>query len=57
MNCNKSEMITASKGLKYFEDILDVYSQFKRCHKSYIVNLNCVDEYIKSDGGSLVIKG
>lgn len=55
--CNDLEMIIASKGLKYFEDILDVYPQFKRCHKSYIVNLNFVDEYIKSDGGGLVIKG
>lgn len=55
--CNNAEMITASKGLKYFEDVLSAYPQFKRCHKSYIVNLNCVDEYIKTDGGSLVIKG
>jgi two-component system LytT family response regulator len=51
------EIITASKGLKYYEDVLSVYPQFKRCHKSYIINLNCVEEYIKSDGGSIVIKG
>lgn len=52
-----SEIITASKGLKYFEDVLEAYPQFKRSHKSYIVNLNYVDEYIRTDGGGLVIKG
>ncbi|WP_163409443.1 LytR/AlgR family response regulator transcription factor [Flavobacterium ajazii] len=45
--------IIASKSLKHFENVLIGNSDFYRCHKSYIVNINHISEYIKSDGGSL----
>ncbi len=47
--------IMTSKSLKHFENILMHNSSFYRCHKSYIVNLNHISEYIKSDGGSLKV--
>lgn len=47
--------ILASKSLKHFENILIDNEQFYRCHKSYIVHLKYITEYIKSDGGSLKV--
>lgn len=47
------KVITASKGLKKYEEILKDNRSFFRCHKSYIINLNYVSEHIKSDGGYL----
>lgn len=40
-----------SKNLKHFEDLLCHQSNFLRIHKSYIINVNHVSEYVKSDGG------
>lgn len=47
--------IVTSKSLKHFENILIENSDFYRCHKSYIVNINYISEYIKSDGGLLKV--
>jgi two-component system LytT family response regulator len=47
--------IIASKSLKHFENILVDNPYFFRCHKSYIVNLNYITEYVKSDGGYLKV--
>jgi len=48
-------LITSSKGLKHYEEILQEQQQFMRCHKSYLVNLSYVKEYVKSDGGYLLL--
>lgn len=48
---NKS--IVVSKPLKYFADKLIDFPTFLRPHKSFIVNMNCIAEYIKEDGGAL----
>lgn len=45
------EKILASKNLKHFEDMLYGISRFFRSHKSYIINIQEVVEYSKSDGG------
>jgi two-component system, LytTR family, response regulator len=45
--------LLASRNLKHFEDMLHTIPIFFRSHKSYIVNLNHVITYNKSDGGSL----
>jgi two-component system, LytTR family, response regulator len=47
------KVITASKGLKKYEEILGDNQNFFRCHKSYIVNLKYVTEHVKSEGGYL----
>jgi two-component system LytT family response regulator len=48
-------VITSSKSLKYYEDVLEYMPNFMRCHKSYLINLNFVTEYIKSNGGYLIL--
>jgi two-component system LytT family response regulator len=47
--------IVASKSLKYFENVLVDCIQFYRCHKSYIVNVQHITEYVKSNGGYMKI--
>jgi two-component system, LytTR family, response regulator len=44
-----------SKNLKHFEDVLSSNKTFVRVHKSYLVNSKYVTEYVKSDGGYLVL--
>lgn len=52
---NDHSTILVSKGLKNYEEILSENTRFYRCHKSYIVNLDAITEYIKSDGGYLIV--
>lgn len=49
---DKQEIIV-SKPLKFFSDKLEGVSTFLRPHKSYIVNIQYIEEYIKEDGGGL----
>lgn len=44
-----------SKTLKEFEDMLSVH-QFFRPHNSFLINLNRVKEFIRGDGGFLVME-
>lgn len=53
IHTRQNEKLVASRNLKNFEDLLCDSSQFVRVHKSYIVNVNCIVAYNKSDGGSL----
>lgn len=46
-----------SRNLKNFEDIICLDPRFVRIHKSYIVNMEMVQAYNKSDGGSLELLG
>lgn len=48
--------LVVSRTLKNFEDIFEASSSFFRCHKSYIVNITYINEYVKSDGGYLSMK-
>ena len=45
-----------AKTLRYLEEILCEFNFF-RIHNSYIVNLDYVKKYSKTDGGTLVLKG
>lgn len=47
--------IMVTKTLKYFTDLLKE-SHFLRVHQSHLVNTKFIKEYIKSDGGYLVLK-
>lgn len=53
LNNNKS--ILTSKNLKHYEDVLSSELNFVRCHKSFMININHITEYVKSDGGYLKI--
>lgn len=48
--------LLVSRTLKNFEDTLLENPVFFRCHKSYIINRDFVVDYVKSDGGYLVLK-
>jgi two-component system LytT family response regulator len=48
--------ILVSKNLKHFEDVLTISKNFIRVHKSYMINTQYVSEYVKSDGGYLILK-
>jgi two-component system LytT family response regulator len=52
-----NKKLTISRTLKNIEDTLAGTASFFRCHKSYIVNINYLTDYVKSDGGYLIIKG
>ena len=43
--------ILVSRNLKSFEDLLQINSQIKRVHKSYIINMDEVVSISKTDGG------
>lgn len=51
---SNGQKILVGKTLKYFADMLKDY-QFLRVHQSHLVNLQYVKEYIKSDGGYLLL--
>lgn len=53
LNDKTSQLV--SRNLKNFEDILCSDSRFMRIHKSYIVNINYVTAYTKSDGGNVIL--
>jgi two-component system LytT family response regulator len=50
---DNNKKVTASKPLKYYEDLLPA-EFFLRTHQSYVVNKNYVDKYLKT--GVLVMK-
>jgi len=52
-----STKLIISRTLKNIEETLAGTAQFFRCHKSYIVNLKYLTDYVKSDGGYLIMKG
>ena len=45
----------ASKTLAAFEEVLQDNPSFFRAHKSYVVNLKCIKQYIRGEGGELIM--
>jgi len=54
--CVNGKKTLVSRNLKNFEDILCCDNRFARVHRSYIVNLEQVMAFNKSDGGSLSLE-
>lgn len=54
INFTDGTKLVVSRTLKNFEDIFNSNSRFCRCHKSFIINTNCIKEYVKGDGGYLL---
>ncbi len=50
-----SEELLIVKPLKHFVALLEKQHIFYRPHRSYLINLNSIKEYIKSDGGYVVM--
>ncbi|CAM1346548.1 LytR/AlgR family response regulator transcription factor [Tenacibaculum crassostreae] len=52
---NDGQKILVGKTLKHFTDMLKEFD-FLRVHQSHLINIQFVKEFIKSDGGYLVLK-
>ena len=48
--------LLTSKNIGEYEDQFNHYTQIRRTHRSYIVNLSFVDTYVRKDGGYLIMK-
>jgi two-component system LytT family response regulator len=44
-----------AKPLKHFVELFQDNHLFYKPHRSYLINLSCIEEYIKSDGGYIVM--
>lgn len=55
IHLNNGKTHVTSRFLKNFEDHLKNNSNFFRCHKSYIINLDYVKSYSKSNGGTIIL--
>ncbi|WP_299674674.1 LytTR family DNA-binding domain-containing protein [uncultured Dokdonia sp.] len=49
------EEILISKPLRHFVDILDKIPTFYRPHRSFLINLSFIQQYVKSDGGYILM--
>jgi len=47
--------ILVSKPMKFFIDILDNVSEFYRPHRSYLINLKHIKQYVNQDGGYIIM--
>ncbi len=56
IHIRQQQPILVSKKLKYFEDLLLEDPMFIRCHRSYMVNLQSIKKFVKSDGGNLILE-
>lgn len=52
---NDGRNILVSKGLKSFDTMLEENPNYMRCHKSYLVNTNYITQYLRANGGSLLV--
>ena len=51
---SRNSKLMSSRNLKEYEDLLIPYNFF-RIHRSYLVNLTEIKQYLKSDGGHVVV--
>jgi two-component system LytT family response regulator len=56
IHIRQQQALLVSKKLKYFEDLLGDDPMFIRCHRSYMVNLQSIKKFVKSDGGNLILE-
>lgn len=56
MNFTDGTKLVVSRTLKNFEDIVESHACLCRCHKSFVVNTDHIKEYVKADGGYLLMK-
>lgn len=51
-----NEVILVSKPLKFFTEVLKNIVSFYKPHRSFIINLQYIKEYIKKDGGYILME-
>ena len=49
------EALLISKPIKHFADLLEGHPSFFRPHRSYFINLNFMKQYLRSDGGYILM--
>jgi two-component system LytT family response regulator len=52
----KDGTILVSKPLKFFVETLQKMNTFYRPHRSHLINLSYIKEYVKKDGGYIVME-
>ena len=53
---HKNGNILVSKPLKFFVEALQKINLFYRPHRSYLINLSRIKEYVKKDGGFIIME-
>jgi two-component system LytT family response regulator len=48
--------ILVSKPMKFFLDILGNLPEFYKPHRSYLINLKYIKQYVSKDGGYIVME-
>ncbi len=56
VSTRNESVILVSKPLKFFVDILHKTKIFYRPHRSHLINLSFIKEYIKKDGGYIIME-
>lgn len=51
-----NQVVLVSKPLKFFTDVLRNLGTFYKPHRSYYINLRFIKEYIKKDGGYIIME-
>ncbi len=52
---NNDKSVIISKGIKEYDELLNPQG-FYRVHQSFLVNINQIDQFLKEDGGTLLMK-
>lgn len=52
---NDGKKFVVSKTLSHFDDILNDTTTFFRAHKSFLINLKYIKQYIRGDGGEILM--
>ncbi len=55
VHLDSGKSILVSKNIKHFEELLETQGFF-RLHRSHLVNLNCISEYFRGEGGYVSLK-
>lgn len=55
VSTTKETELLVCKPLKHFVEVLETQSNFYKPHRSYLINLKYIKEYIKKDGGYIIM--
>jgi two-component system, LytTR family, response regulator len=55
VNLTGNRKFVISKTLAHFEELLEGQVNFFRVHKSYLINLQFIQKYIRGDGGEIIM--
>lgn len=55
VSTTKETELLVCKPLKHFVEVMEGHSNFYKPHRSYLINLKYIKEYIKKDGGYIIM--